>query len=305
MRRNRLTRMADLTSPSPIQNPWKLGGLSWTELGARVWREAQEDDLLGRAAQLAFYLLLALFPALVCFTALVGLLPLKPVIPQLLAYLRGMLPADALSLLEKYLQQVVAGSGGSLLSLGLLGALWASSSGLTAIMRALNVVYDTQETRAYWKIWVTAIAMTIGLAGFIILSTTLVLAGEHIAAGVAHLLGFGELFTIGWIIVEWPLVIVFMLVAVSVIYYFGPDVDQEWRWVIPGSLVAVVLWVVVSLGFKLYVENFGNYNVAYGSLGGGIVLMLWVYLSGIALLIGGVLNAEIGKAGGRQGLPCA
>src|SRR5215472_439499 len=143
--------MADLRSYSPIQNPWKLGGLSWTELGARLWLEAQDDELLGRAAQLAFYLLLALFPALVCVTALLGLLPLKPVIPQLLAYLRGMLPADALSLLEKYLQQVVAGSGGSLLSLGLLGALWASSSGLTAIMRALNVVYDTQETRAYWK----------------------------------------------------------------------------------------------------------------------------------------------------------
>ena len=297
---SRLTNMADLTSRSPIQNPWKLGGLSWTELSARVWQEAQDDDLLGRAAQLAFYLLLALFPALLFLTALLGLLPLKPVIPQLLAYLRDMVPADAVSLVEKYLQQVVEGSGGSLLSLGLLGALWASSSGLTAIMEALNVVYDTKETRTYWNIRVTAIAMTIGLAGFIILSTALVLAGEYIAEGVANLLGLGEVFTIGWTIVQWPLIIGLMLVAVSVIYYFSPNVEQNWRWVIPGSLVAVVLWLVVSLGFKLYVENFGNYNVAYGSIGGGIVLLMWFYLSGIVLLIGGELNAEIEKAAGRE-----
>src|SRR5262249_52842998 len=150
------------------------------------------------------------------------------------------------------------------------------------------------------KIWVTAIAMTIGLAGFIILSTALVLVGEHLAAGVAKLLGLNKLFTIGWVIVQWPLIILFMLVAVAAIYYFSPNVEQDWRWVTPGSLVAVVLWVVVSLGFKLYVENFGNYNVAYGSIGGAIVLMLWFYLSGIALLIGGELNAEIGKAAGRQ-----
>ena len=292
--------MADLTSHSPVDNPWKLGGLSWKELGARLWRETQNDNLLGRAAQLAFYLLLALFPALLFLTALLGLFPFLPIILELLTYLRDVLPADAFSLLEKYLQQVVAGSGGSLLSLGLLGALWASSSGLTAIMDALTMVYDTKETRTVWKIRVTAIAMTIGLAGFIILSTALVLAGEHIAEGVAKLLGLSELFTIGWVIVQWPLILLFMLVAVAAIYYFSPNVEQDWRWVTPGSLVAVVLWLAVSLGFKLYVDNFGNYNVAYGSIGGAIVLMLWFYLSGIALLIGGELNAEIGKAAGRQ-----
>ncbi|HKC94210.1 MAG TPA: YihY/virulence factor BrkB family protein [Nitrospira sp.] len=292
--------MADLRSHSPIHNPWKLGGLSWPELGVRLWREGQNDELVGRAAQLGFYLVLALFPTLLFLTALLGLFPLQPIIPELLAYLREVLPADALSLLEKYLQQVVEGSGGSLLSLGLVGALWATSSGLTAIMDALTVVYDTKETRTLWKIWVTALAMTIGLAGFIILSAALVLVGEHIAQGVANFLGLGELFTIGWMIVQWPLIFVLMLVAVAAIYYFSPNVEQDWRWVTPGSLVAVVLWVAVSLGFKLYVENFGNYNVAYGSIGGGIVLMLWFYLSGIALLIGGELNAEIGKAAGKQ-----
>src|SRR5262249_43082758 len=185
---------------------------------------------------------LALFPALLCFTALLGLFPFQPIIPELLTYLRDVLPADALSLLEKYLQQVVEGSGGSLLSLGLLGALWASSSGLTAIMDGLTVVYDTKETRTLWKIWVTALAMTLGLTGFIILAAALVLVGEHIAEGVAKLLGLSELFTIGWVIVQWPLIILFMLVAVSVIYYFSPNVEQDWRWVTPGSLVAGVVW---------------------------------------------------------------
>ncbi|MGH7231499.1 MAG: YihY/virulence factor BrkB family protein, partial [Nitrospiraceae bacterium] len=281
---------------SPTRNPWKLGGLSLKELVRRVWHEIQKDEILGRSAQLAYYFLLALFPALLFLTALIGLFPIESIMPELTGYLRTMLPDDALSLVEKYLQQVVRGSGGDILSLGLLGALWASSSGVTAIMESLNAVYNAPETRPLWKMRLVAIAMTLGLAGFIIVSLTLVLYGEHIGSWIADWIGLGWLFTLAWVILQWPVVVALMLFAVAVMYYVSPNVTQDWRWVTPGSLFAVVMWLAVSLGFKVYVENFGNYNAAYGSIAGVIVLMLWFYLTGAVLLLGGEVNAEIEKA---------
>lgn len=285
-----------MASQTLTHNPWKLGSLTVTELARRTWREITHDDIAGRAAQLAYYCLLALFPALLFLSALVGLFPLHPVIPELMANLRNVLPSDALSLMEKYLQQVVEGSSGGILSLGFLGALWASSSGMTAIMETLNVAYDIPESRPLWKVRLTAIAMTIGLAGFIIVSSVLVLAGEHIGTWAAEALGLGDSFRILWMLLQWPMVMMLMLFALAVMYFFAPSVRQDWHWVTPGSLFAVVAWLVVSLLFKVYAENFGHYNAAYGSLAGVIVLMLWFYLSGMVLMIGGEINAEIARA---------
>ena len=287
---------ASLTSPSPRWNPWKLGGLGWRDLAQRLWQESQKDDILGRAAQLAYYFLLALFPALLFLTALIGLFPLKQTLPELMLYLQTVLPTDALSLLERYLDSVARGSSTDILSLGLLGALWASSSGVTAIMEALNVVYGAKETRPYWKVRVVATLLTIGLAGFIIISTTLVLYGERIGEWIADFVGLGWLFVIAWKVLQWPTSISLMLFALAVIYYICPDVEHDWRWITPGSLCAVSLWLIVSLGFKLYVDNFGNYNAAYGSIAGVIVLMLWLYLTGVVMLLGGEINAEIEHA---------
>ncbi|MBL8044427.1 MAG: YihY/virulence factor BrkB family protein [Nitrospira sp.] len=287
---------ASLTSPSPRWNPWKRGGLDWTTFGIRLWKESQRDEILGRAAQLAYYFLLALFPALLFLTALIGLFPLKETLPELMQYLRTVLPADALSLLERYLENVVQGSSGDMLSLGLLGALWASSSGVTAIMEALNVVYGATETRPYWKVRVLASLLTVGLAGFIILSITLILYGAHIGEWIADLVGLGWLFLLSWNMLQWPVAVLLMLFALAVIYYVCPNITHDWRWVTPGSVCAVALWLVLSLGFKAYVEHFGTYNAAYGSIAGVIVLMLWLYLTGIVILLGGEINAQIEQA---------
>ncbi len=288
--------MADLASDSCTENPGKLGGLSWSELAVKVWREAWEHDILGRAAQLAFYLLLALFPALLFLTALLGLFPLNPVIPKLMGHMGQVLPGDALSLVEKYLQQIMQGSNSGILSLGLLGVLWASSSGLTAIMETLNIAYGAAESRSFWTVRLIAIALTVGLAGFIILATVLVLSGEYLGAWLANLAGLGHAFTVAWVVVKWPVAMALMLFAVAVIYYVAPNVKQDWRWVTPGALFAVVMWLLVSLGFKLYADNFGSYNAAYGSIAGMIVLLLWFYWSSVVLLVGGEINAEVGHA---------
>ena len=289
-----------LISLNTARNPWRLGGLTWVELGQRVWHEIEKDELLGRAAQLAYYFLLALFPALLFLTALMGLFPINASTSEFMRFMQTMLPGDAFSLIQKYLDHVVQGSGGDLISLGILGALWASSSAVTAITEALNVVYGAQETRPFWKVRLMGIALTIGLAGFIILSTALALYGGSIIEWTAELFGLGWAFALTWKLLQWPLIILLMLFAIAVIYYACPNIEQHWRWITPGSVFAVVSWVVVSLGFKLYVTNFWNYNVAYGSIGGVIVLLLWLYLSGLVILIGGELNAQIEGAPGKR-----
>lgn len=298
---SRTSQAASLTSGSQAFNPWKLGGLPLKELMRRLWRESQEDELFGRAAQLSYYVLLALFPALIVLTALMGLLSVQNYMPELMSYLRNVLPGDALSMVERFLQQVAEGSGANILSLGGLGALWASSSGVTAIMEALNVVYDVKDDpRPFWRIRLTAVLLTMGLAGFVIFSVALVLYGEHIAAWVADAVGLGPYFTWAWLVLQWPVIIGLMLTVVAAVYYFCPAIEQDWRWVSPGSVFAVTMWLLVSLGFKAYVENFGNYNAVYGSIAGVVVLMLWLYWSGMVLLIGGEINAEIEHAAAER-----
>jgi membrane protein len=279
-------------------NFWRLGGLSFTELGRRLWRESLQDELLGRAAQLAYYALLALFPALIFLTALMGLLSLERFMPELMSYLRDVLPADALMMVQRFLSQIAEGSGANILSFGALGALWASSSGVTAIMEALNVVFGVKEDqRPFWRVRLIAIVLTIGLAGFVILSLGLVLYGPTIGRWIADLMGFGVAFTWIWNVLQWPVIAGLMLTVVAAIYHICPDRPvKRWRWMTPGSVFAVVMWLVVSLGFKAYVDNFGNYNKVYGSIAGVIVLMLWFYWSGMVLLLGGEINAEIEKA---------
>jgi membrane protein len=279
--------------------------MSFAELAKRLWVETQKDELLGRAAQLSYYALLALFPALIFLTALMGLFSVENFMPELMNYLRNVLPADALSMVERFLTQVAEGSGANILSLGALGALWASSSGVTAIMDALNVVFGVKEDRRpFWRIRITAMLLTIGLAGFVILSLALVLYGATIGSWIASLFGLGAAFTSVWNVLQWPLIIGLMLVVVAAIYYICPDTRQKrWRWITPGSLFAVFMWVVVSLGFKAYVDNFGDYNKVYGSIAGVIVLMLWFYWTGMVLLVGGEINAEIEEASAERRQP--
>ena len=281
-----------------VSNPWNLGGLTLTELGRRLWDESQKDELLGRAAQLSYYALLALFPALIFLTALMGLFSVQSFMPELMNYLRNVLPADALSMVQRFLTQVSEGSGANILSLGALGALWASSSGVTAIMDALNVVFGVKEDRRpFWRVRLTAIVLTTGLAGFVIMSLALVLYGPTIGRWIADLMGFDVVFTWIWNVLQWPIIATLMLIVVAAIYHICPDRrHKRWRWVTPGSVFAVLTWLLVSLGFKAYVDNFGDYNKVYGSIAGVIVLMLWFYWSGMVLLLGGEINAEIEKA---------
>lgn len=292
-----MSNASSLTGRSPADNPWKFGGLSVMELGRRLWRKGLKDDLLGRAAQLSYFVLLALFPALIVLTAAMGLFSVQNYTPELMSYLRNVLPHDALSMVEEFLVEVAEGSGANILSLGGLGALWASSSGVVAIIEAMNVVYDVKEdSRSFWRVRFIATVLTVGLAGFVILSLMLVLSGPRIGLWIAQSVGLGEVFTLAWNLFQWPVVIVLMLFVLGTIYHVCPDIDQDWHWASPGAVFAVIMWLIVSLGFKAYFDNFGNFNKVYGSIAGIIVLMLWLYWSGMVLLVGGEINAEIDHA---------
>ncbi len=275
---------------------WNLHGLSWVDFFKQIWTEIQQDDLFGRAAQLGFYFQLALFPALMFLTAMIGLLPIQSMLPQILSYLETVLPVDSMPLIETYLNQVVSGSGAGILSLSFFGTFWAVSTGMAAIIDTLNAVYNVKDFRPLWKARGIAMIMTIVCTLFVILSMILILAGGVLSQWIAESIGFGAVFTISWSIVQWPLVIMLMLLAVSMIYYMAPNVSHSWRVITPGSVVAVVLWFLSSLGFKYYVANFGTYNAAYGSLAGVIVLMLWLYMSGLVLLIGGEVDVVLENA---------
>jgi membrane protein len=200
--------------------------------------------------------------------------------------------------------EVSEASSGGKLSFGLLAALWAASNGMTAITESLNTAYDIDESRPWWKQRLVAIGLTLALSILIIGSLILVVAGGHIAEGVANAYGFGSAFATAWKIIQWPVVLAIMVLAFALIYYFAPDFrDQAWQWLTPGAAIGVALWVLVSLAFRIYLQFFDSYSKTYGSLGAVIVLMLWLYFTGAAVLIGGEINSEIENAAAEQGAP--
>jgi membrane protein len=281
---------------------WKLGGLSVTALARRVFHEIQEDDCFGRAAQLAYYFLFALFPFFLVLTTLLGYLPIPNLMDRLMEMLGQMLPGEALQLVQQNVYDLITNQRSGLLSFGLLAALWTSSSAITAIIDSLNRAYDVEEGRPFWKVRLLAIGLTIGLSAFIIVSLVLLTFGPQIGGWIADQVGLGRVFEITWNILRWPVIVALIVVAMALVYYLGPDVDQRWQWITPGSLVAVLGWLAVSLGFSYYVNNFGSYNATYGSIGAVIVLLTWMYVSGFFVLLGGEINAEIEHAsvGGKD-----
>ncbi len=259
-------------------------------MAKEVWVASCEDDVFGRAAQLGFYFLLALFPAMLGVTALIGMLPRQVVVPNVMPYAREVLPAESLVLVERYVEQMIQGSGGGLFSLSLLGSLWAASWGMMAIINTLNAVYGVKETRPIWKAGMTAVLLTLGAAVFFITSLILILAGEEVSQWVTAVTGLEWWSTLGWPLLQWPIIVFLMLMAINLVYYWAPNSDHEWQWMKPGSMLAVFLWIILSLGLKFYVENFINYNAVYGPITGVIILMMWLYVCGLTLLIGGEFN---------------
>jgi membrane protein len=278
--------------------------MNWNMLAKRVWIEIQRDDVFGDAAKLAYYFLLALFPLLIFLTSAIGLVigSGTGMRHALFGYLARVMPSSAFQLIDATMWEVSSASGAGKLSFGLIAALWAASSGMGAITQALNAAYDLKETRPWWKQRAVAVALTAGLSLLIIGAVVIVFGGGKIADHLAASYGFGAVFTVAWKILQWPIALAFMLLAFALIYYFAPDLrDQNWKWITPGSSIGVGLWLTVSFALKGYLHFFDSYSKTYGSLGAVIVLMLWLYVTGLAVLIGGEVNSEIENAAAQKG----
>ena len=274
-------------------SPWRLGGLSPTDVARRVHARLRQHEVFDRAASLSYYFLFALFPTLLFLTALLGLLPIPKLMDRLLDYITRMLPGDAASLLTRTLAEVVKGARGSLVSIGALAALWGAASGMVSIRTALNVAYGARDRRVWWRQRVDAIALTVWFSLFTLLALVLLVFGERVGDAVADALGVGAVFTHAWNLARWPVSLVLVLFGITLVYHFAPAVRPRWHWVTPGSAFALIGWLVASYGLRLYVGYFGNYNATYGSIGGVILLMLWFYLSSLTLLIGAEIDALV------------
>jgi membrane protein len=269
--------------------------LTWTDLIKRTYNEINQDNVLGLAAQLAYYFLLGLVPAIICVLALTSFLPANT-LSGFVDSLSGFAPPDVVQIIRDQLTSLSQGEDSGLLTFGLLFALWSSSAAMVSIIDALNRAYDIDEGRPWWKVRLTAILLTLGVAVFIVAALALVLIGPDLLNRLASTVGLGPAFVAVWNVLRWPLAFVLVSTCIGIIYYFAPDAEQDWEWITPGAVIATTLWLVASLGFKFYVANFADYNESYGTLGGIVVLMLWFYITALAVLTGAELNAEIEHA---------
>jgi membrane protein len=252
-----------------------------------------DDHCLGIAAQLAFYFVLALFPALLFLVALLSYLPTGAVFADILTALEAIAPGEVVTLLRGQLDQIAGGDQNGLLTIGVLGALWSSSAAMVALIDALNRAYDVAERRPWWKRRIVAVMLTVALALCTIAALGLIGAGPAVIAHVTNRWGLAPALSWTWQLLRWPLLLACVMLGVDLVYHFAPNRRRRWVWMTPGGAVGTLLWLGVSFGFKLYVINAADYTATYGVIGGAIVTMLWFYLSGLALLIGAELNAVV------------
>jgi membrane protein len=270
--------------------------LGWMDLLKRTVNEALKDNIFDLAAQQAYYFFFALFPALLFVISVASFFPLTNMIDQVIAMLSRVAPGDVINIVKDQLRDLSKQNSGGILTFAFVFTIWSSSGAMVSIITTLNAAYDVTESRPWWKTRIVAIGLTVGIAVFILLSMFLVLAGPTVAEHLAETMRLGPAFKWTWWVLQWPVVIALAVSAIGLVYYFAPDVEQDWVWITPGSVVATGLWLLVSLGLKLYYTLVPNANATYGTIGAVMVLMLWFYCSGIALLLGAELNAEIEHA---------
>jgi membrane protein len=295
-RRERFTR--DGNEPD---SPTKLKARSWFGVLRRTVTEFKEDNLTDWAAALTYYGILALFPGLLVLISLIGLAGANTA-QSLIDNIASSAPGSAKTVITNALHEIQhssKGSAGLLFIVGLAGALWSASAYVGAFSRASNAIYEVGEGRPFWKLRPQQLAITAVLVFFMALSLIAVVVTGGLADQVGKLLGIGHSAVQAWDIAKWPVLIVLVAIMIAVLYWASPNVKQPgFRWISPGSILAVAIWIVASAAFAFYVANFGSYNKTYGSLAGVIIFLVWMWLSNVAILLGAEFDAELTR--GRE-----
>jgi membrane protein len=275
--------------------PSELASGSLWDVMKRTVQEFREDNLTDWAAALTYYGILAIFPALIVFVSIIGLIG-APVTEPLLDNIGEFAPSEAKDILRNAVEELERSRGGAgiLAIVGIAGALWAASSYVGAFIRAANIVWDVEEGRPVWKTLPLRIGVTALLIVLLALSALIVVFTGPLAERAGDVIGVSDVVVTVWDIAKWPLLVLIVAVMLAILYYSAPNVRQPaFRSVTPGSLLGVAVWIVASAAFALYVANFGSYNKTYGSLGGIIIFLVWLWLTNVAALLGAELNAEL------------
>ena len=295
-----------LSTKQQISSIWNLGGLTFRQLGQRVWDEIDDNNLLGRASELAYNFLLALFPMVLFLLAMFGLFAGRGVELRndLLFYLSRMLPPSAFDLLSRTVDEVIHSPSGGKLTFGIILTLWAAAGAVTSMISALNGAYHVHDSRPWWKVRVRAVVITVVISGLAIAALAVVLMGGPLADFIAARIHLHTATVIAWKVLQWPAAVAFIMITFSFVYYFGPDLkEKHWYWVSPGSVFGVLVWLAGSFAFRAYLHFFNTYSKTYGSLGAAIILMVWLYVTAFAFLVGGEINAAIEHAAADHGHP--
>ncbi len=305
MRPNRDHAIWSYVSHNPVASIWDLQGVSLKEVCKRTWAGIDDDNLLGRASQLAYSFFSAIFPALIAMSSIVGLIAKSSgkLYLELLDRIGHLLPPAAFSLVMQTFQSTTNASTVSKVSLGLLVAVFSASVGVSAIQDTLNTVYRVRETRPFWKARLEAMGLTILVGAVVIIALLTLSGGDFCANWLGHRFYGAHFLSIFLRVVAWVSASLLMVLAFELLYYFCPDLhNSKWHSFSPGALVALLGWVSGSLALRLYIHWFNTYPATYGALGAVIILLLWFYLTGLMILLGGEVNSEIEHAVAERAL---
>ncbi|MFL5305447.1 MAG: YihY/virulence factor BrkB family protein [Polyangia bacterium] len=257
-----------------------------------AYREYVHDNVSDSAATLSYYFFFSLFPFLVFLATMTAYIPgVKSSVTTMLARARSILPPQAMGIIDEHVTGLINKPRPKLLTIGIIVTLYSASRGVDAVRKALNLAYDVKESRPLWKTEGIAFGMTIGGALLVLLGVTALVAGGDLGLWLAQRLDFAKEYVIVWSWARWPVTAGVIMLAAAIGYYLLPDVVQEFRFITPGSIFGTLVWLAATWGFSYYAGHFGSYNVTYGSIGGVIVLMTWLYISGFVFLMGGEINA--------------
>jgi membrane protein len=288
-----LARAREAGRGREASSPGEIPARGWKDIAWRILWSIPADRVLSTAGGVAFFVLLAIFPAIATLVSLYGLFADAATVADHLSLLVGILPGGVLGLVRDEITRIADQSGDTLgvaFILGLLIALWSANSGVAALFDALNVVYKEQEKRSLLRFYATTFLFTLGSLGFLIAAITAVVVAPIILSFMGFVTPAGRLLAT----LRWPVLLLVIVVGLALLYRYGPSRrDAKWRWVTPGSAVAAILWLSASMLFSWYVANFDSYNRTYGSLGAAVGFMTWIWLSAVIVLVGAELNAEM------------
>lgn len=261
----------------------------------RTYEDVDRNHTLQAAAALSYYFVMSLFPALVLLSAFVAYLPVPDLFNQALNLMSRFVPVDSMGLVRKVVSDVVTPNRGAFLSFGLLGTMWTASGGLAAAIEGLNTAYDVEETRPFWKTRPLAVGLTF-LVGLLLLSALVVMiVGPRFGVWLSYRAHASQLWVWVWPYIHWTIAVGFTILAVEALYFLAPNVKQRFWATLPGAILAVGCWIGLSYLLGIYFRSFANFNKTYGTLGAAVALMVWLYWTSFAMLIGAELNAELAK----------